>query len=51
VKINEDRRLLTRPVDIRFGKSDKSFHVAIEAIDDLDRLEKMTDRFPTAKSR
>jgi hypothetical protein len=42
---------LTRPVDIRFGKSDKSFHAAIEAIGDLDRIEIMTDRFPTAKSR
>ena len=49
-KIAEARRILLRLAEVRFGPAGKSTRAAIEAIDELDRLEKMTDRILTAKS-
>ena len=49
-KIAEARRILLRLAKARFGPAGKSPRAAIEAIDELDRLEKMTDRILTAKN-
>ncbi len=49
-KITGARTILLRLGEVRFGKPDKSIRAAIEAIDDLDRLEKLTERILSAKS-
>ena len=49
-KIAEARRILLRLAEVRFGPAGKSIRATIEAIDELDRLEKMTDRILTAKN-
>jgi len=49
-RIHEARRILIRQGRIRFGRLDKSTRAAIEAINDLDRLERLSDRLLTATS-
>ena len=49
-KIAGARKILFRLAEVRFGPAGKSTRAAIEAIDELDRLEKMTDRILTAKN-
>jgi hypothetical protein len=49
-QIKEARRLLFRPGRIRFGRLDKGTRAAIEAIDDLERLERLSERILTATS-
>jgi predicted transposase YdaD len=48
-KIAGARTILFRLGEVRFGKPNKTIRAAIEAIDELDRLEKMTERILTAK--
>ncbi len=48
-KIAEARTILCGLGEVRFGKPNKTIRAAVEAIDELDRLEKMTERIVTAK--
>jgi predicted transposase YdaD len=43
-RISEAQRLLLRQGEIRFGAPDQTTRGAVEAIHDLDRLERMSDR-------
>jgi hypothetical protein len=43
-RVGEARRLLLRQGGIRFGPPDEATRAAVEAIRDLDRLERMSDR-------
>ena len=49
-KIAEARRILLRLAEVRFGKADDSIRAPIDTIDNLDRLETMTERILTAQS-
>jgi len=49
-RIEGARDVLFRQGRIRFGRLDKSTRAAIEAIDDLDRLEQLSERLLTAAS-
>jgi hypothetical protein len=43
-RVGEAQRLLLRQGGIRFGPPDEATRAAVEAIEDLDRLERMSDR-------
>ncbi|HZW34242.1 MAG TPA: hypothetical protein VFF52_26200, partial [Isosphaeraceae bacterium] len=43
-RVGEAQRLLLRQGGIRFGPPDEATRAAVEAIGDLDRLERMSDR-------
>jgi hypothetical protein len=47
-RLEEARKVLFRQGGIRFGRLDKPTRAAIEAIDDLDRLERLSERLLTA---
>lgn len=47
-KIEEARRLILRLGWLRFGTPEPQVREAIEAIDDIDRLEQLSDRVLTA---
>ena len=47
-EIKGARKLLIRQGRIRFGRLDKATRAAIEAIDDLERLERLSERLLTA---
>jgi hypothetical protein len=49
-EIKEARKLLFRLGRKRFGRLDKGTRAAIEAIDDLERLERLSERLLTASS-
>jgi predicted transposase YdaD len=49
-RLEEARKVLFRQGRIRFGRLDKPTRAAIEAIDDLDRLERLSERLLTAAS-
>jgi hypothetical protein len=49
-RIKEARRIVIRQGRIRFGRLPRATRAAIEAIDDLDRLEHLVERILTATS-
>ena len=49
-RIREARDTLFRQGRIRFGRLDKATRAALEAIDDLERLEYLSERLLTATS-
>jgi predicted transposase YdaD len=49
-ELKEAKRLLVRLGRIRFGRLAKENRAVIEAIDDLERLEHLSERLFTAKS-
>jgi predicted transposase YdaD len=49
-RIDEARKVLFRLGRIRFGRLDKPTRANIEAIDDLDRLERLSERVLNATS-
>ncbi len=50
-RIAEAKRLVIRQGRTRFGRLPRVIRAAIEAIDDLDRLEHLAERILTATSR
>ena len=49
-RIAEAREVIFRLGRIRFGRLDKATHTAIEGIDDLNRLEQLSERLLSATS-
>lgn len=49
-RLEEARKVLFRQGRIRFGRLNKPIRAAVEAIDDLDRLERLSERVLTATS-